>query len=168
MEISASREISFLRGVLLEEEGSSESLSQMITDLNGHIKTAYGLANRQELKDTLTQLETINEEFRLESDKVINLMKSNPKEAESYSVEVVMPLAREIRDIAHQISTEQEKLMSEESIASSELVESVTSTVLIFSIFAIIMAISIGSDHYSNDYKTNFINRKSCRGNRSR
>jgi len=138
MEISASREISFLRGALLEEEGAPESLSQMITDLNGHIKTAYSLANRQELKDTLTQLETINEEFRLETDKVISLMKSNPKEAESYSVEVAMPLAREIRDIANQISTEQEKLMNEGSIASSELIESVTSTILTLSILAII------------------------------
>lgn len=144
MEIDASREISNLRGVLLGEDGASETLSQMITDLNENIKATYGLANRQELRETLTQLEAMNEEFRLESNKVISLMKSNPKAAESHSFDVAMPLAREIRDLSNQISIEQEKLMSEESIASSKLVKSVTSTVLTLSIFAIVMAILIG------------------------
>ncbi|WP_203248079.1 methyl-accepting chemotaxis protein [Sporosarcina beigongshangi] len=144
MEISTSQEISSLRGVLLQEKGTPEALAQVITDLNEHIEAAYKLANHQDLKDTLTQLETLNEQFKLESDQIISLMNSSPDKAEKHFLGVAMPLVREIRDISSQIAIEQAELMKEESLASSALVSSVTSTVLTLSVIAIILAILIG------------------------
>nr|WP_066297179.1 methyl-accepting chemotaxis protein [Bacillus sp. FJAT-29937] len=144
MEISASREISNLRGVLLKEKGSSETLSKSIADLNERIKVAGNLVNRQDDKDKLNQLESMNNDLKKKSDEVITLMETDPEKAHVYAVEVVMPLAREIRDIADGIAIEQTELMDEGSIASSKLSNQVTSTVLTLSIMAIILAVIIG------------------------
>lgn len=144
MEINASREISTLRGILLEEEGTEEELAQVITLLDEYIEAAYKLADNQGHQDTLTQLGTMNEEFKKESDKIISLMKSDPEQANSHAFYVVIPLVKEIRVLSNQIAMEQAELMDEASIASSELVTSVTLTILTLSVIAFILAILIG------------------------
>jgi methyl-accepting chemotaxis protein len=48
IQIAASREIAGLRGVLLQEEGSADVLSESITELNEQIKATNSLVQRQE------------------------------------------------------------------------------------------------------------------------
>ncbi|MBU8880845.1 methyl-accepting chemotaxis protein [Bacillus sp. FJAT-29790] len=144
MQNNASREIASLRGVLLQEEGQSDMLSQSISDLNQNIKDSVELVTTEANMDLLIKLETLNEEFKGKSDEVISLMETNPEEAARLAVDVAIPLSREIRDIADSMAGIQEKNMNEGSLATSEKVDKVINTVRFLSIVAFIMAISIG------------------------
>ncbi|MBY0124512.1 methyl-accepting chemotaxis protein [Bacillus sp. S/N-304-OC-R1] len=144
MQIHASREISSLRGVLLQEKGASDILVESITAVNEDIKVTSDIAYQQEHKDKLKQLESMNNDFMQMSEKVITLMESSPEKAKKYAADEVIPLARDIRNIADGLALEQRKLMSEGSIASSKLANSIISTVLILSIISIILAVAIG------------------------
>ncbi|WP_231734878.1 methyl-accepting chemotaxis protein, partial [Bacillus sp. FJAT-29937] len=144
MEISASREISSLRGVLLKEKGSSETLTQSISALNENIKATSDIAFQQDHKDKLKQLESMNNDFMNKSEEVKAMMGKDPEKANKYAVEEVIPLAREIRDIADGLAIEQKKLMYEGSLASSKLSDAVTSTVLTLSLIGIVLAVMIG------------------------
>jgi methyl-accepting chemotaxis protein len=144
IQISASREIAALRSILLQEEGAVDVLSQSIAHINEQIETTNNLVHRTEDKDSLKKLAALNEEFKSKSDEVITLMQTNKEEAQRFSAEAVTPLAREIRDIADKIAHDQRKQMEEGSKTNSEMVHSVITTVLIFSIVAFALAILIG------------------------
>ncbi|QED46583.1 methyl-accepting chemotaxis protein [Cytobacillus dafuensis] len=144
MQISASREGGNLRGVLIREKDASDLLIQSIDNLNESIKATSDIAYQQDHKDKLKQLESMNNDFMQMSNEVINLMEKDPEKANIYAIEEVIPLSREIRDIADGLAKEQKKLMDEGSIASSELSNNVASTVLILSIIAIVLAVIIG------------------------
>ncbi|MBU8880843.1 methyl-accepting chemotaxis protein [Bacillus sp. FJAT-29790] len=144
MQNSAYQEISNLRGILLQEKGSIDGISQAIDDLNQDIKASFDLVTSKENLESLKKLETMNDDFKEISDQVISLVQTNPNEAARLSHEVAMPLAREIRDIADSMAEFQEKKMIEESIANSEKVEKVIKTVSYLSIVAFILAVSIG------------------------
>lgn len=144
MQISASRQISGMRGVLLQEEGSADTVATAINDLNEKIKATNELVQREETKAKLQQLQILNADFRSQSDAVIASMRSNPEQAMRHSTQVLFPLSREMRDISDQLANEQVKLMEEASQTNHQLVDSVLNTVLFLSVFAFILAILIG------------------------
>ncbi|GGG72547.1 methyl-accepting chemotaxis protein [Paenibacillus radicis (ex Gao et al. 2016)] len=139
----ASRAISGLRGALLEEEGQIETLAAMIADLEKVVQLTSGLAVRAETKEMLSQLEALNAQFRIESDKVLALIPSNPMEAKRYSIEVASPIARDIRNVADKLALDQANFMEEGTKANSKLVDSVSDTILFLSIISLILAVGI-------------------------
>lgn len=144
MQISASRQISGMRGVLMQEEGSSEIVATAINDLSEKINATIQIVQREELKAKLQKLQILNADFKSQSDAIIALARSNPEQAVRQSNQVLFPLAREIRDMSDQIANEQAKLMEEASAANRQLVDSVVTTVLFLSVFACILAVLIG------------------------
>lgn len=144
MQISASRQISGMRGVLLQEEGSSEVVATAIENLNEKINATIELVQYEEHKAKLQQLQILNADFKAQSDAVIASMRSNPEQAIRHSTQVLFPLARKMRDISDQLANEQVKMMEEESKANQKLVNSVLNMVLFLSVFAYILAIFIG------------------------
>ncbi|MFC3799161.1 methyl-accepting chemotaxis protein [Cohnella sp. GCM10012308] len=143
MQNFASRENSSLRAALLQEEGASETLAEVISGLDGAIETVTGLAQLQQVKDTLDQLDNLNAEFKTESDKVLALLRTDPTEAKEYFIEKTSPIAVKIRDLADQIAELQTTLMNEGNKTNSELVDSVIQTVLILSVISLVLAIGI-------------------------
>ncbi|GCL72778.1 methyl-accepting chemotaxis protein [Paenibacillus naphthalenovorans] len=144
MQISASRQISGMRGVLMQEEGSSEIVATAINDLSEKINATIQIVQREELKAKLQKLQILNADFKSQSDAIIASARSNPEQAVRQSNQVLFPLAREIRDMSDQIANEQAKLMEEASAANRQLVDSVVTTVLFLSVFACILAVLIG------------------------
>lgn len=144
MQISASRQISGMRGVLMQEEGSSEIVATAINDLSEKINATIQIVQREELKAKLQKLQILNADFKSQSDAIIASVRSNPEQAVRQSNQVLFPLAREIRDMSDQIANEQAKLMEEASAANRQLVDSVVTTVLFLSVFACILAVLIG------------------------
>ncbi|MDG0795021.1 methyl-accepting chemotaxis protein [Cohnella ginsengisoli] len=143
MQNYASRENSSLRGALLREEGSSDTLAEMISGLDGVIATTSGLAQLQQVKDTLRQLSDLNAGFKTESDQVLALLRTDPAAAKAYFVEKASPIAIKIRDLADQIAKLQTSLMDEGSKTNSRLVDSVIQTVLTLSLISLVLAIGI-------------------------
>ncbi|MCP3764305.1 methyl-accepting chemotaxis protein [Domibacillus sp. A3M-37] len=145
MQIYASREISNVRGLLLEEEGSAEALSESTAGINEKIKSTTNLVQLQEAKDLLKELSILNEEFKSKSEHFVTLTETNKGEAQKFAGEEVIPLAREIRDTADKLADLQAKAMEEGSKTNSDMVHSVETTVLILSVTAFILAIIIGT-----------------------
>ncbi|MBU8880643.1 methyl-accepting chemotaxis protein [Bacillus sp. FJAT-29790] len=144
MQTSASLEVSGLRGVLLQEVGSAFVVESSITELDNNIQNTFNLVQSQKHKDLLTKLETLNKEFKIQSDEVVKLMDSNKLEAQRIAFQEVIPLAREIRDLADKIALDQAKYMQEGSKDSSILVKNVIKTILILSVISFVLAIFIG------------------------
>lgn len=144
MQISATRQISSMRGVLLQEEGSVEGVATAINKFNEEINATIELVQDEETKALLQKLQILNAEFRAQSDAVIASIKNNPEQAMRHSAQVLFPLSRELRELSDQLALEQEKLMREESEANHVLVDSVLNTVLILSAIAYILAVLIG------------------------
>lgn len=141
----ASREISNVRGLLLEEEGSAEALSESIAGIDEKIKSTNSLVRRQEVKDSMKELSTLNEEFKSKAENFVTLTETKKEEAQKFAGEEVIPLAREIRDTADKVGVLQATSMEEGSKANSDMVHSVKTTVLILSVTAFILAIIIGT-----------------------
>lgn len=144
IQFNASQQVAGMRGVLLQHEGSEEIVSTAINVMNEEIKVTYDMVRRPELLEALQKLQMLNAEFKNNADAVINLMKSNPAEANRHSVQVLFPLSREIGDISNQIALDQAQNMDEGSKANTELVNSVLATVITLSLFTFVLAIVIG------------------------
>ncbi|MDG0811376.1 methyl-accepting chemotaxis protein [Cohnella rhizosphaerae] len=139
----ASRENGSLRGALLQEEGASDTLAEMIAGLDGAIRSASDLAQRAETKDTLSQLASLNGEFKQEADKVLALLRTDPTAAKEQFVEKTSPIAVQIRDLADRIVESQSSSMDEGSKENSKLVDDVIRTVLTLSAISLILAVGI-------------------------
>ncbi|MBP1154537.1 MULTISPECIES: methyl-accepting chemotaxis protein [unclassified Paenibacillus] len=144
IQYNASQQVAGMRGVLLQEEGSEEIVSTAINAMNEEIKVTYEMVQRPELLEALQTLQIFNAEFQSNADAVINLMKSNPAEANRHSVQVLFPLSGKIRDISNQVAMDQAHNMEEGSKANSDLVSSVLTTVITLSIVSFVLAIVIG------------------------
>ncbi|OES45495.1 methyl-accepting chemotaxis protein [Domibacillus iocasae] len=145
IQIYASREISNVRGLLLEEEGAADALSESTAGINEKIKSTTNIVQLQEVKDLLKELSILNEEFKSKSEQFVTLVETNKGEAQKFAGEEVIPLAREIRDTADKVADLQAKAMEEGSKANTNMVHSVKTMVLILSIAAFILAIIIGT-----------------------
>ncbi|MEK4031423.1 methyl-accepting chemotaxis protein [Pseudobacillus sp. FSL P4-0506] len=145
IKMSAAQEIAGLRGVLLQEEGAAEFLSESIINLNKKINITSNLIKREEDKDLLNELTNMNEEFESKSSDIVTLMKTNKAEAQRFANEEVIPLAIEIENTADALQQGQAKLMEEGSKTNTELVNTSVRTVLILSITALVLAIIIGT-----------------------
>lgn len=139
----ASRENSSLRAVLLQEEGAADTLATLISDLDAAIADSDGLARRAETREALAKLAALNAKFKGESDKVIELLRTDREAAVTYFVDNASPVAREIRDVADQITQDQARLMEEGTKANTRLVSSVNATVVILSLIALALAIGV-------------------------
>lgn len=140
----ASREISGLRGILLDEADAVESFEKIVAQLDDLIEQTKELVKSQENIDDFEKMLALNKNFSEKSAQVINLLKTNNVAAKDMATKEVYPIAREIRDLSDQIGLNQQTRMEEESRTNSEMVKSVVLTVNIISISAVILAVMIG------------------------
>lgn len=140
----ASREISGLRGILLDEADAVESFEKIVSQLNEMIEQTKDLVKSQENIDNFEKLLALNKNFSEKSAQVINLLKTNNAAAKDMATNEAYPIAREIRDLTDQIVLNQQTRMEEESRINSEMVKSVVLTVNILSVSAILLSVIIG------------------------
>lgn len=142
---AASREISTLRSILLRESGGAVTLTSSYRELKKSIAATSSLIVRTEVKDQLKKINTLNEQFKINADLVSALMRSGELErAMEMAAEKVMPLAKEIRDIADKIAADQAKNMSQGTTDTSAVVTKVKTTLVVVSVVSIILAALIG------------------------
>lgn len=144
VQIMASREISSLRALLLQEEDSSENLLQNISKLNEITIHASNLVDNIDHKQLLSRMSTLNASFKSNSEKVIALIETNQIEAEQLATDSVFPLAREIRTLADKLEQDQTATMEDGSATNSGMVRSIMSIIICLGIFAVVLAIAIG------------------------
>ena len=140
----ASREISNLRGILLQEEGAEQAFREVVQELDEKIAQTGTLVRSEENIANLKKLSDLNRQVSEKSEQVIELAERNPTEALAYATKEAFPLAREIRDLAGHISQNQQAQMDEGSRTNTETVRTVVSTVLITSVAAVGLAVIIG------------------------
>lgn len=137
---SASQEISFLRAMLLKEEGAYESLKEATAEMEKSIKKTQDLLQRPEHIEMMKQITTLNQQYSSKVAQVEGLIYSLPNGAFRVATEEAMPLAREIRGMAEKLVSVQIESMNEGSIENSNLVHSVNRMIIGLSVAAILMA----------------------------
>lgn len=140
---SASQEISFLRAMLLKEEGAYDSLKEAISGMEKSIKEVNKLLQRNEHIEIMKQITTLNKQYSSKVAQVEGLIYSLPNGAIRVATEEAMPLAREIRGMAETLVSAQIESMNEGSNENTKLVQSVTRMIISLSVAAILMAIAI-------------------------
>ncbi|RUT33523.1 methyl-accepting chemotaxis protein [Paenibacillus zeisoli] len=145
MQNSASREISNLRALLLQEEGAADALTSAYKELKDNIKETGSLVTIAANKDRLKHMDSLNEQFKINADQSAAMMKTGQlDQAKQFAAEKVLPIARDLREIADQIVKSQEQLMSQGSKDTTALVDSVKTTLVIVSLISILLAAIIG------------------------
>lgn len=145
MQNSASREISNLRGLLLQEEGAADALTSAYKELKDNIKETGSLVTIAANKDRLKRMDALNEQFKITADQSAALMRTGQvAQAKQFSTEKVFPIVRDLREVADQIAKSQEQLMSQGSKDTTALVDSVKTTLVIVSLISILLAALIG------------------------
>ncbi|WP_433944583.1 methyl-accepting chemotaxis protein [Paenibacillus sp. SN-8-1] len=145
MQNAASREISNLRSLLLQEEGAADATTSAYTELKDNIKATSSLINSAANKDLLKRMDSLNEQFKINADQSVALMRTGQTDqAKQFAAEKVFPISRDLRAMADQIAKVQKQEMSQGSKDTSALVSSVKTTLITVSLIAILLAVIIG------------------------
>ncbi|MBO8164248.1 MAG: HAMP domain-containing protein [Brevibacillus sp.] len=142
IQVQATQLNNSLRDYILTQ--SSEAVKKMedaSKQLSILASTTMGLAESQEIKDSLSKIEQLNQQFNESKNQFLSAHK---EQGLSTANTTLFPISREIRTIADQISERQQKLMTQASQENSALVNGVVTTVLLVSVIAVIFAICIG------------------------
>lgn len=139
----ATREVSYLRGMLLREEEAFESTKAAVYGMNQSIKEANELIHLEEHKELLKKITALNKEFSKKVDHVEGLISTLPEGAKRVATDEAIPLAIEIRQIAEKLVLAQTEDMINGTETNTKLVESIDRMIIIFSIVAILAAIVI-------------------------
>lgn len=139
------QEMNALRGILLNEEESADSLSQSANKLDENISTLQGLVESKENKELLNELDEINETLKARSEEAIALTETDPEAARSLADGELSDLARNMWEAASTLQERQAALMQEDSRANTDLVDNVVRTISFLSILSFILSILIGT-----------------------
>ncbi|MFD0679327.1 MULTISPECIES: methyl-accepting chemotaxis protein [unclassified Paenibacillus] len=145
MRASTLQQMSSLRDYLLtQNEVGLAKYNQANKNLTELINTTSNLVRRDSDKIDLNKLNELGQQFKKGADQVISLIKTNKEAAIKLADSEVIPIGREMENLANGIAIGQQKLVDEGSRENSLMILSIRATILILSIFAIIMAIVIG------------------------
>ncbi len=139
------QEMNALRGMLLNEEESADTLSRAAHTLDEKIKAAQSLAESNESKELLNELDELNELFKARSEEAIALMTTDPEAARSLADGELNELSQDMWEAASGLQERQAAFMQEGSKFNTDLVDNVARTVLFLSIAAFILALLIGT-----------------------
>ncbi|MEJ8545647.1 methyl-accepting chemotaxis protein [Brevibacillus borstelensis] len=142
---TASQEIAALRAVLLAEANSASTVNDAIDSLDAMVKQTAEMGVAPEEQTLLESLQRLNDQFKEKAAQVEKLMGTNEwEDAKRVALNDAIPVSREIRNLANLLVDNEKKLMEEETLQNSELVEQIRNTIELVSLAAIAAAIIVG------------------------
>lgn len=139
----STREISYLRAMMLKEDEAFNSVKESVSGLDQTIKEINDKVFLEEHKEMLKKITALNKEFSTKVDQIEGLINSLPESAQQIATEEAIPLAIEIRLMAEELVSAQVENMNNGTEANTKLVESVDRLIIGLSILAILTAIGI-------------------------
>ncbi|GAA4714120.1 methyl-accepting chemotaxis protein [Brevibacillus fulvus] len=142
IQLNATQLNSYLRDYLLTQ--NSEAIKQMegiSNRLAQLVQSNLGMVYNQQDKDLLGKIDRLRNAFNSSKNQ---LESQNIEQAMSLATTSLLPLSQEIINIADQLSTRQQDLMSQGSQANTALVDRINMLVLVLSAVAFVAAIGIG------------------------
>lgn len=139
------QEMNALRGILLNDKESADTLAQSANKLDEKISTAQSLVESNENKELLNELDEINTTFKAMSKDAVVLMETDQEAARSLADGELSDLARNMWEAANTLQERQTALMQEASRANTDLVDNVVRTIVLLSIVSFILALLIGT-----------------------
>ncbi|GAX91184.1 methyl-accepting chemotaxis protein [Effusibacillus lacus] len=145
IQVNAVQQNASLRGYLLtQDQNTLKNLQNANAKLNDLVNKTISMVNSTEQKEELEKLGALNQEYKKKSDQILELMQTNQAEANKLANTEVAQLGRDMGTQADAIADRQQKLMDEGRQANTDLVHSVTITVLVISVVGLVLAILIG------------------------
>ncbi|OCT13436.1 hypothetical protein A8709_17670 [Paenibacillus pectinilyticus] len=136
------QQMSSLRDYLLSQNKEGlDRFAQANANLSTLLQTTLDLVRRDVDKKDLQTLSELNQQFKAGSDQVIALMATNKDAALKLATSNVIPMGREMENLANAIAEGQQKLVNEGGASNTIMVDSIRRIVLIISIVAFVGAI---------------------------
>ncbi|TYP79655.1 methyl-accepting chemotaxis protein [Paenibacillus methanolicus] len=144
IQVNASQEISGLRAVLLGETGGNDTVNNAMQALDANIEDTLQLVRIPEIAEALNKLKTLNASYKSEVEQVIQLKQPDQQAAIKKASETIIPIAREIRTTADEITQFQIDELNNRNIENSESVANIKTTLLFLTIVSILISMFIG------------------------
>lgn len=142
IQVNATQLNNSLRDYLLTHNAASlqrvEDTSKTLSEL---VSISMELADTQETKVYLSQIEQLNKQFQKSKSLIVSV---GNEQALAFATTSLFPISRDMQTIAEQISERQQKLMTQATQENAAMVNSVEITVWVISGIAVILAIGIG------------------------
>lgn len=142
IQVNATQMNSSLRDYILTQNSeATKKMEDASNQLSTLVSTTMELAETQETKDALRKIETLNKQYDELKNQIVSASKEQALEIANTSL---IPLSREIRTVADEISDREQKRMTQASQENSAMVQGVITTGSLISAIAVILAIGIG------------------------
>ncbi|MGD8190696.1 methyl-accepting chemotaxis protein [Brevibacillus ginsengisoli] len=147
IQVEAAKQSGRLRGYLLTKDQSFlDQLGTSNDNVNRLVDETYPLVQRSEDQEQLKQLKELNQEFKQQYEKLLQMAHRNQSSQEILDTynRVVLPLGRQLDPLADDIAKGQQQLMEEGRNQITKLTDEATVGIATISISAVILAILIG------------------------
>ncbi|MEW9671093.1 ATP-binding protein [Ammoniphilus sp. 3BR4] len=147
IQVLAIKQTNSLRGYLLTQ--SPDFIIELRTasaELNHHISEMKYLVTLPESKDTVSNLESLNQEFQKKYEVLLSIYqnKDDQNEALNYFMKEVLPIGMQLEPLAQLITNSNQQLMDEGIEENTQLVEKVKASTFLLCIFAFLCTVMIG------------------------
>lgn len=143
IQLSLSQESIGLRGILINEEGAIDYITESSTSLNMQINALNELLQSPEDREELNRLTEMNKSFNLQVEEVIELMKNDPNKARALIREEISTETIVMWNIAEDLQKKQSTLMEKEKQANTKTARDAVLEIVFLSIFSIILALLV-------------------------
>ncbi|NGQ93608.1 HAMP domain-containing protein [Brevibacillus sp. SYP-B805] len=142
IQVNATQLNSSLRDYLLSQNADAlKKMEDASNQLSQLVSTSLQIAEIQENKDALRKIEQLNKQYKESAAQIVSV---SPEEALAIANASLIPVSREMRSIADQISERQQKMMTQASQENTAMVNGVVTTVSLISVIAIVLVLCIG------------------------
>ncbi|WP_282942575.1 methyl-accepting chemotaxis protein [Paenibacillus sp. RC67] len=144
IQFDAAQQMNFLNAYFVVNESQYlegfQSTNRDLNDLVGKVSNNLS----EEGQASVKEIALLNKKLQTQADKVVALLKTNPKEAQKLISSEVLPTGSEIKNVSKTVVDQQEKLMNEAYQKNAQLVESTRQMIVIASAAAILIALTFG------------------------
>lgn len=144
IQLYASREISSLRGILINEEGSIEFLQINIDQINEKVEIMKAANQNEDINELLQTILSLNGKLKEQAEAFLTSKGNDNSQNIQLVNQEVISIAIQIEEAASQIGEILAKEMQEDITANSEIVASVKKMNLVYGIISFVLAILIG------------------------
>ena len=144
IQLYASREISSLRGIIMNEENSIEFLQTNIDQINETVNIVKAANQNEDINELLQTILSLNEKLKEQAGAFLTSKGNDNSQNIQLVNQEVISIAIQIEEAASQIGEILAKEMQEDITANSEIVASVKKMNLVYGIISFVLAILIG------------------------
>jgi methyl-accepting chemotaxis protein len=137
-------QVAGLRGILLGELGSVDTITTAIERIELEAKETEKLDHIAEHKEIIAEIILLNSKFKTEAEKIIGMAEKDLLAAKVAAFESAYPVAREISAKADTLAQGKEAVMQKVNVENSALIDRIENLLLIVSTIVILLALAIG------------------------